>query len=114
MGSEVDYSGLDRSLVRSIAWTAAVKWFTQLLSWAAVVVIARLLTPDDFGIVGMASVFIGFVGIVNEMGLGSAVVAFRDLSPSQMAQVNGLSVGLGFVCFAASCALAIPVGRFFD
>lgn len=114
MASEADYKSLDRSLVRSVAWTGAAKWSTQIVSWAALVVVARLLTPQDFGLVGMASVFLGFVGIVNEMGLGSAVVSIRDLSASEMAQANGLALGMGVLCFGVSCAMAVPIGWLFD
>ena len=74
-------SALDRMLVRGLAWTGAVKWLGQLLSWVSTIVVARLLSPEDYGIVAMAGVFIGFIGILNEFGLGAAVVALRHLYP---------------------------------
>src|SRR6266851_346549 len=108
-----DLQRLDVSLVRGIAWTGAAKWSSQVLAWASTLVVARILTPDDYGLVSMASVYLGVLMLVSEFGLGSAVVTLRDLTEEQIAQLNGLSVCLGLVGFAISCAVAIPLGRFF-
>jgi O-antigen/teichoic acid export membrane protein len=78
---------LDRALVRGIAWTGEMKWLTQLLSWAATLVVARLLSPADYRLVGMATVYLGLMGLVNEFGLGSAIVMKGGLSDEQVAQI---------------------------
>src|SRR5688572_3643772 len=108
-----DPSSIDRGLFRSIAWTGGMKWATQLLSWVSTLVVARLLTPDDYGLVSMAAVYLGLVTLINDFGFGSAVVMLRDLSTEQVAQINSSSVLLGFVGFGVSCLLAVPLGRFF-
>ena len=104
---------LDRSAVRGIAWTGAAKWGTQLLSWLSTLVVARILTPADYGVAGMAMVYVGLVQLVNEFGLGPAVVQGRDLSPRQLASLNTVSVGLGAAFCAVSIGLSGPVARFF-
>jgi teichuronic acid exporter len=104
---------LDRSLVHGIAWTAAARWVTQVFSWASTLVVARLLSPADYGLVGMAAVFTGLIQIVNEFGLGAAIVRTRDLDESQRAALGGFSVALGVVFFLLSAALAVPIGEFF-
>ncbi|MDQ2765786.1 MAG: hypothetical protein M3Y30_01405 [Gemmatimonadota bacterium] len=53
---QTDSQSLDRSLVSGIAWTGGTKWATQLLSWAATLVVARILSPSDYGLMGMAAV----------------------------------------------------------
>jgi O-antigen/teichoic acid export membrane protein len=106
-------AGLDRSLVRGIAWTGGVKWATQILSWLSTLVVARLLTPGDYGIAGMAAAYIGFVQLVNEFGLSAAVVQQRDLTEDQIAELGGVSVGLGVFFTALSLVLATPIASFF-
>jgi len=108
-----DLQRLDVSLVRGIAWTGAAKWSSHAMALASTLVVARILTPDDFGLVSLATVYLGLLTVVSEFGLGSAVVTLRDLTEEQVAQLNGLSVCLGLVGFAISCAVAIPLGRFF-
>lgn len=105
---------VDRSLVHSIAWTGVVKWVTQILTWGSTLIVARLLTPSDYGLVAIASTFIGFVTMINEFGLGTAVITKRDLSHEQIAQLNSMAVLLGVAGFLVSCALAEPMSRIFD
>ncbi|HLB38102.1 MAG TPA: lipopolysaccharide biosynthesis protein [Gemmatimonadales bacterium] len=104
---------LDRSLVRGVAWTAAAKWASQVLIWASWLIVARLLTPEDYGLVGMAAIYLGLVTLLSEFGLGTAVLAVRELSVDQIHQLNGLAALAGLAGLLASCALAIPLGRFF-
>lgn len=104
---------LDRSLVRGIAWTGVGKWATQIISWISTPIVARLLSPADYGVASMALVYIGLVLLINEFGLGSAIVQRRDLTEDQLARLGGLSVLLGALFFMVSVTLATPVARFF-
>jgi len=104
---------LDRSLVHGMAWTGVTKWSGQLLAWVATVLVARLLTPGDYGIVAMATAFTGIVEMISEFGVGSAVLNFRDLGPDRTAQLNGISLAFGFGGFILSCIAAVPLSWFF-
>jgi len=104
---------LDRGLVAGIAWTAIARWSSQVLSWASLLIIARLLSPSDFGLLGMATLYLGLIQTFSEFGLGSAVVTLRDLTGQQVDQINSVSVLSGFLGFALSLAAAVPLARFF-
>ncbi len=104
---------LDRSLLRGVAWTGAAKWAAQALSWASWLIVARLLSPEDYGLVGMATIYLGLITLLSEFGLGTAVLAIRGLSVEQINQLNGLAVLAGLASLLASCMVAIPLGRFF-
>src|ERR1041384_864734 len=112
-GTPIEARALDRSFVRGVAWTAAAKWASQALAWVSWLIVARLLTPEDYGLVGMAAIYLGLVTLLSEFGLGTAVLAVRELSGAQIGQLNGLAVLLGLAGLLASCAVAIPLGRFF-
>lgn len=83
------------------------------MTWASTIVVARLLTPDDYGLVGMAAIYLGLVALVSEFGIGSAIVTLHDLSEKSVEQLNGLSVVVGVCMFALSCAVARPLSIFF-
>ena len=104
---------LDSVLVRGVVWTAAVKWLTQLVSWGMTVVVARLLAPSDYGIVGMAMIYVNLFTLFSEFGIGTAIVTLQDLTEDQVSQLNSLSLFLGFLGFLISAAAAVPLGRFF-
>jgi O-antigen/teichoic acid export membrane protein len=109
-----DSRELDRSLVRGIAWTGASKWATQLIRWGSTLAIARLLSQGDYGIVGMAMVYLGLVQLVNEFGLSAAIIQHRDLDTDQIARLAGLSVLLGFGFAALSLVLSPLFAYFFS
>jgi PST family polysaccharide transporter len=95
-------------VIRGIAWTAGAKWGSQIFTWIVTLIVARLLSPDDYGIVGMAMVFLGLVQLVNEFGLGTAIVQMRGLSREQISQIAGISAAFG--CgFATLSLVAAPV-----
>jgi O-antigen/teichoic acid export membrane protein len=83
---------LDRALLGGLAWTAGGRWFSQLFRWAATLITARLLLPEDYGIVGMATVVTGLLQNVAEFGFGAAIVQRRDLSDAEVRQIGGASL----------------------
>lgn len=103
----------DRTMLRAVAWTGAGKWATQLLTWVSTIVVARILAPSDYGLIGMATIYLGLIALISEFGLGQAVITLREMSARQIAQLNSLSIAAGGVLFAISCAAASPLGRFF-
>ena len=104
---------LDGTLVRGLAWTAGMKWGAQVFSWVSTLIVARLLNPDDYGVVGMATVYLGFANLISEFGVGTTVITLRDLTEENIAQLNGFSVLLGLAGFVLSCIAAVPLGVFF-
>ena len=96
-----------------MAWTASAKWLSQIITWAVTLVVARLLAPADYGLFGMAMVYIGLATLFSEFGIGTAIIALRELSDDQISQLNTVSLLLGCVSFAISVAAAGPIGRFF-
>jgi O-antigen/teichoic acid export membrane protein len=101
------------SLVGAIAWAGASMWITQILSWATTIYVARVLSPNDYGLFALASVYLGLVSLVSELGIGSAVIVLRDLGDRQLAGLNTVSVIAGFVWLILSVILARPIGAFF-
>src|SRR5438128_8669978 len=78
---------LDRTLVRGVTWTGGIKGITLLLSWASTIIVARILSPADYGLVAMATVYIGLTTMITDFGLGSAIVALRHPGERRAAQL---------------------------
>ena len=108
-----DSQSLDRSLVSGIAWTGGTTWATQILSWAATLVVARILSPSDYGLMGMAAVYLGLVTLVNEFGLTAAILRHRELTEEQIARVGGFSVAVGIAIAAIFVAAAPMIARYY-
>jgi len=103
----------DRLLVRSIAWSAASDWATQIFTWLAFLQVMRLLTPADFGIAGMAGILMPYMGQLTGLGLPRAVITIRDLTEDQLAQMNTLSLISATILLLFGVAIAKPFAAFF-
>src|SRR5262245_2904525 len=104
---------MTRTFVRSAAWSGGARWCAQALSWGSTIVVARILAPEDYGLVAMAAVVTGFVSVLSELGIAVTVVTLRDLSPVHIAQLHGLSVLTGIASFVAVAAFAPLVAAFY-
>jgi teichuronic acid exporter len=99
--------------VSGIAWTGGTKWATQILSWAATLIVARILSPSDYGLMGMAMVYLGLVTMVSEFGLTASILRHRELTEDQIARIGGFSIVMGVVIAAISVAISPVIARFY-
>ncbi len=99
---------LDRALIHGVAWTGGLKWATQLVSWGITIGLARILAPADYGIYGLATLYVGFIQLVNEFGLGAAIVRRRDFTEQDVAAIGGVTLALGASLWLLS-ALCTPI-----
>jgi O-antigen/teichoic acid export membrane protein len=105
---------MDRSMARAIAWNASARWLAQIFSWGSTIVVARLLSPYDYGIVGMAGLYLNLALLVGQGGVGDAILVFRDLSEERVSQLNTIALLTGIALVAVSFAVAYPFARFFS
>lgn len=103
----------DRHLFTGIAWTAIWRWVAQLVSWMATFYTARILLPADYGLVAMASIPIGLVRLVEDLGLDGVIVQDRTLQELQLSQLASLAVLFGGGLSLLSVALASPLASYF-
>jgi PST family polysaccharide transporter len=104
---------LDRSFARGIAWVGSVKWIVQLLTWASTIVVARILSPGDYGLLAMGTVLLSFITLLGESGIGATVITVRDITAEQTAQINGAALLMGAGSFLIAGLAAYPVGLFY-
>jgi O-antigen/teichoic acid export membrane protein len=71
---------MDQSLAHSLAWRAGADWFSQILSWSSFLIVVRLLTPADFGLVAMAMVLWSYLRYLGEFGIPQTIVTLREIS----------------------------------
>jgi len=88
--------------VKSAGSSGALINILQLLQ---LVVLARLLAPSDFGLMGMATVVIGFANLFADMGTGSAIVHRQDVTKKSLSTLYWLNMLLGFTVFCVMWAV---------
>lgn len=98
--------GLGRRAVRGVILTVGARGLKILIQTAAVVVLARLLTPSDYGLVAMVLVIIGFAEIFRDFGLTQAAVQAQTLSRVQRDNLWWISTGIGAALMLLLCLCA--------
>ncbi len=101
------------SLAENLAWRALANWSSQLVSWAALLVVVRLLSPADFGLVGMSVVLFWFLKFLGSFGITATVIRHRGLDEETLAQLNTMGLVFGVGSFLLACLLAWPAALFF-
>ncbi len=99
---------LRKRVARSIFWLAWSRGAVQLLSLAQTVLVARILVPADYGVMALASVFIAAASTLAEMGLGTAIVQFRELDRRELNTCFWITVSLATIAYAV-LSLGAPV-----
>jgi PST family polysaccharide transporter len=105
--------GLRAKVLRGFAWKTASRIVLQVSRFAVAVILARLLAPHDYGLAAMVLVFSGFVVLVGETALGTALIQRREISEADRSTVfwTGLATGLLLTVFGI--VLAGPLAAFY-
>lgn len=97
-----------------VRWSAIDQVVTQVFQFSISVVLARMLAPNDFGLLGMVTVFVGFASLFADIGLGAALIQRENLRSEHLNAafcVNLLAGLLLTLLFAGSGPL---IAAFYD
>jgi O-antigen/teichoic acid export membrane protein len=106
--SDAQKRSLDVKFAGGLAWTAGVKWTTQLVTWGSLVIVARLLSTADYGVGEMAGTLTIMSNVLAEFGVGTAVLHMPELSRKTLAQLHTFSCLMCTGVFVLA-ALASPL-----
>jgi O-antigen/teichoic acid export membrane protein len=98
---------------RSVTYMIASQGIQFALALAAIMVLARLLTPADFGIVAMAGAWTGLVNMIKEFGLTTAAVQKATLSQAELSRLFWLNLQLSLALTLFTLAMAPVLAWFF-
>jgi polysaccharide transporter, PST family len=105
------------ALKRKSAQGAAISLATQLFKFVAqlvyLIILMRLLTPADFGLVALASPVLWFVQMFTDFGLSQAVVQRKQITQEQLSSLFWFNVLVSAALCAVTIALAPLVGAFY-
>jgi PST family polysaccharide transporter len=76
-------------------------------------ILARILSPSDFGVVAVISVFSSFFMLIANMGLGTAVIQHKGLTESDINSIFSVTFYTGFILMLGFIGFSIPVSAFY-
>ena len=99
---------------RGGAVTFASQGFKFFATLATTTVLGRLLTPADYGLIGMVVVVTGFVAMFKDMGLSAATMQRENITSRQVSTLFWVNVALGIMVALVTIALAPGVAWFYN
>ncbi len=106
---------LKSKAIAGVKWSALSIFTATLVQFITTVILARLLKPSDFGLMGMVMIIIGFAQTFTDMGFSNAIIRARNLEPGALSSFFWLNVlaGLFLIVFIILLrpAAAICFGR---
>jgi O-antigen/teichoic acid export membrane protein len=99
--------------VRGGAVTLVSQGATFLITLLATALMARLLTPQDYGLIGMVAIFTNFIAMFKDMGLSAATVQRPEITNAQISTLFWLNVVLSVAVMTITMALAPAVAWFY-
>jgi O-antigen/teichoic acid export membrane protein len=105
---------MEEKAIRGIPWTFLTLAGSRLVQIAGTVVLARLLVPEDFGLVALALTISIFLGLVASLGLGGVFVVEQDLTEREKGTYLTMFLLMGAAFAVVMAALAPLAARVFE
>lgn len=97
----------------AVGWRALSQFSSQGISIVTGIILARLLMPADFGVIGMAGIVTGLAGVFQDLGFGQALVQRAELRPEHSRSAFWMTLIMGGLLYAALYFGAPFAGEYF-
>jgi len=103
---------LGKRSARGGAVTLAAQICKFALSMSSAIVLARLLTPQDYGLIGMVAILVGFLGMFQYLGLSTATIQWSEINHQQVSALFWMNMALSAAIMLVTIAAA-PLAAWF-
>ncbi|MBR0526652.1 MAG: lipopolysaccharide biosynthesis protein [Prevotella sp.] len=105
---------LKQKTISGVAWSAIHKFAIMLLNFISGIVLARLLTPHDYGVVGMLTIFLAISNTFIDGGFGSALIQKKRPTNEDYSTILYWNLGLSVVLYGVLFVCAPLIARFYN
>lgn len=105
---------LDRRMAKGAVWTISTRIGVRLLGIVSMVVLARLLVPDDFGLVGLANMVVGILAVLTALGFDVVLIQNQQAERAHYDTVWTLTVIRNAAIAVFVVVFAPAVAAFFE
>jgi O-antigen/teichoic acid export membrane protein len=106
-------TNLKQRSVRGGAVTIVAQASKFILKFGSTAILARLLTPEDYGLIGMATVVVGFVEYFKDLGLSTATIQRSQINHQQVSTLFWINLGVSLLVALIVALLAPAIALFY-
>ena len=107
-------SSIKQQLLSEVFYTALAKYSGIIVSLVVAGVLARLISPDDFGIMAVATVIIAFFNLFTDVGLSPAIIQHKDLTTENLSDLFSFTIWTGIGLSLLFAAASWPIAAYYD
>ena len=104
---------LGQQVIKGLKVGALLRLAAQIFTWLNTLILIRLLTPDDYGLMAMTMAFIGIFALMGDFGIGKAIIQAEELSDNQLRQAFTINIISCLTFFSLFVAIAPIIADFF-
>ena len=103
-----------RNTINGVKWSAVERFSVQGVVFLVGLVMARLLTPSDFGVIGMLSIFLAVSQTFIDSGFSNALIRKIDRTEIDYSTVFYFNVAIGLACYGLLYLIAPTIASFYN
>lgn len=85
------------SIKKATMINAFSKYFSLAINIIFVAILARIITPEDHGLISLVVVFTSFFTVISDLGIGTSIIQNKDLSQDDVSRLFGLTFWIGLI-----------------
>lgn len=105
---------LKKKTLKGLLYLGVGKGAGRFISFASTLILARLLNPQDYGLMALVMVVVGFFQFFNEIGLGSALRQRTEITPEQLDGSFTLSLLISVTLFSLVYAASPWIAAYYE
>ena len=105
---------LKEKTISGVKWNAVGRFSTQGINFVIGLLLARILSPSDYGVVGMLGIFFAIAQTFIDSGFSSALIRKKDCTDADYSTAFYFNLGVGIISFLILFLSAPYIARFFD
>lgn len=105
---------MGQSVIKNFLWRFAERCSAQMVSLVVSIVLARLLAPEDYGVIALVTVFTAIMQVFVDGGLGTALIQKKNADDLDFSSVFYFSFAVCLVLYTAMFAAAPFIARFYN
>lgn len=91
--------GIKGKVVKGLVWTYAERLLAQLISLVVTVILARLIEPEEYGIIAIVTIFITLADTFAINGLGNSLIQKKEADHLDFSSVFYFNVGFSIILY---------------
>lgn len=107
-------TSIKQKTIKGILWNAIEKFLVKGTSFAISIFLARILSPSDYGLIGMLAVFIALSNVFIESGFAKALIQKQDCTDTDYSTAFYSNLGISVFIYLSFFVLAPYVAQFYN